>query len=192
MFVNQNTWKKGSWFQNCSSFCLTSLFKNLTRHTFLIIFIVAAIILTELSLHTTFFHVRRFLEANCREASLLRAGSHGCSGCHCCVRWESQKTTENWSETPSCSRHLWPLASQTRPGHAALSGGPILASPPSSFLPSDLNSWLSSFSPTFFSSLKVSDLNPTLLSWCQMSYVRPRIIYCCGWWWYLTDPQDSS
>ena len=140
MFVNQNTWKKGSSFQNCSSFCLASVFKNLTRHTFLIIFIVAAIILTELSLHTTFFHVRRFLEANCREASLLRAGSHGCSGCHCCVRWESQKTTENWSETPSCSRHLWPLASQTRPGHAALSGGPILASPPFSHQTSTVGS----------------------------------------------------
>ena len=51
--------------------CSASVFKNLTRHTFLIIFMVAAILLTELSLHTAFFHVQRFLEANCREASLL-------------------------------------------------------------------------------------------------------------------------
>ena len=115
MFVNQNTWKKGSSFQNCSSFCLASVFKNLTRHTFLIIFIVAAIILTELSLHNTFFHVQRFLEANWRGASLLGPQSrllHMTGLVH--TMWWRGESEDNWElieETHSCYRH-----SPVRPG----------------------------------------------------------------------------
>ena len=111
MFVNQNTWKKDSSFKNYSSFCLASVFKNLTRHTFLIIFIVAAILLTELSLHNTFFHVQIFLEANWREASLL-CPAHMTGLLH--TVWWLGESEDNWElieETQSCYRH-----SPVRPG----------------------------------------------------------------------------
>ena len=128
MFVNQNTWKKDSSFKNYSSFCLASEFKNLTRHTFLIIFIVAAIILTELSLHTTFFHVQRFLEANCREASLLGPDHMVCLLHNMCRLGESEDNWELIEETHSCYRH-----SPLRPGLATAQSDwrPNIVLPPS-------------------------------------------------------------